>query len=59
MRGEIVPDERIVFAATVHGDLKILTTVTFAETDGNTTLTGIRSTRTSPTPPAARTRAGP
>ena len=36
---EIVPDERIVFAATVHSDLKILTTVTFAETDGKTTLT--------------------
>ena len=35
---EIVPDERIAFAATVHGDLKILTTVTFAETDGKTTL---------------------
>ena len=35
---EIVPDERIVFAATVHGDLKILTTVTFAETGGKTTL---------------------
>jgi uncharacterized protein YndB with AHSA1/START domain len=36
---EIVPDERIAFDATVHGDLKILTTVTFAETtDGKTTL---------------------
>jgi uncharacterized protein YndB with AHSA1/START domain len=36
---EIVADERIVFAATVHGDLKILTTVTFAEKSGKTTLT--------------------
>lgn len=36
---EIVPGERIVFAATVHGDLKILTTVTFAENDGKTSLT--------------------
>jgi uncharacterized protein YndB with AHSA1/START domain len=35
---EIVPGERIVFAATVHGDLKILTTVNFAEEDGKTTL---------------------
>ena len=36
---EIVPDERIVFAGTVHGDLKILTTVTFTENDDKTTLT--------------------
>jgi uncharacterized protein YndB with AHSA1/START domain len=36
---EIVSDERIVFAATVHGDLKILTTVTFVENEGKTTLT--------------------
>ena len=36
---EIVPDERIAFAATVHGDLKILTTVTFAGTHDKTTLT--------------------
>jgi len=36
---EIIPDERIVFAATVHGDLKILTTVTFAGTHDKTTLT--------------------
>jgi uncharacterized protein YndB with AHSA1/START domain len=35
---EIVPNERIVFAGTVQGDLKILTTVTFAEKDGQTTL---------------------
>ena len=35
---EIVPEERIVFTATVHGDLKILTTVTFAEKDAQTTL---------------------
>jgi uncharacterized protein YndB with AHSA1/START domain len=36
---EIVPEERIAFAATVHGDLKILTTVTFSEiTSGKTTL---------------------
>ena len=36
---EIVPHERIVFTATVHGGLKILTTVSFAEKDGQTTLT--------------------
>ncbi|HTB56465.1 MAG TPA: SRPBCC domain-containing protein [Polyangia bacterium] len=36
---EIIPDERIVFAATVHGNLKILTTVTFAGTHDKTTLT--------------------
>ena len=36
---EIVPEERIVFTATVHGDLKILTTVTFEEVDGKTRLT--------------------
>jgi uncharacterized protein YndB with AHSA1/START domain len=35
---EIVPDERIGFAATVHGDLKIQTTVTFTENEGKTTL---------------------
>ena len=35
---EIIPDERIVFTATVHGDLKILTTVTFGENGGQTTL---------------------
>ena len=35
---EIVPDERIVFTATVHDDLKILTTVTFGENGGQTTL---------------------
>ena len=35
---EIVPEERIVFAGTVHGDLKILTTVTFTENGGKTTL---------------------
>ncbi len=35
---EIAANERIVFAGTVQGDLKILTTVTFAENDGKTTL---------------------
>ena len=57
---EIVPDERIVFAATVHGDLKI-------HDDGeprgerrqDDARPSIRSTRTSPTPRAAPTRAGP
>jgi uncharacterized protein YndB with AHSA1/START domain len=36
---EVVPNERIAFQALVHGDLEILTTVTFAEHDGETTLT--------------------
>jgi len=35
---EVVRDERIVFEATIEGDLKAHTTVTFAETDGRTTL---------------------
>jgi len=36
---KVVPNERIVFTAKVHGDLNIHTTVTFAEHDGKTTLT--------------------
>jgi uncharacterized protein YndB with AHSA1/START domain len=36
---EVVPDERIVFTATIHGGVDIWTTVTFAENDGKTTLT--------------------
>ena len=35
---EIVPEERIAFAARIHGDLDVQTTVTFAEHDGKTTL---------------------
>ena len=36
---DVVLNERIVFAAKVHGDLNIDTTITFAEHDGQTTLT--------------------
>jgi uncharacterized protein YndB with AHSA1/START domain len=35
---EVVPEERIVFAARVHGGLDVHTTVTFSERDGKTTL---------------------
>jgi uncharacterized protein YndB with AHSA1/START domain len=35
---EVVPDERIVFAATIHGGVHVHTTVTFAEHGGKTTL---------------------
>jgi uncharacterized protein YndB with AHSA1/START domain len=35
---EIVPEERIVFTAEIHGGLHVLTTVTFAEQGGKTTL---------------------
>lgn len=35
---EVVPNERIVFAARVHGGLDIHTTVTFSEHAGKTTL---------------------
>ena len=35
---EVIPNERIVFEAMVHADLKVQTTVTFAEVDGKTTL---------------------
>jgi uncharacterized protein YndB with AHSA1/START domain len=35
---EVVPDERIVFTAKIHGDVDIVTTVTFAEHEGKTTL---------------------
>lgn len=36
---EVVPEERLVFTARIHGGVEIHTTVTFAETDGRTTLT--------------------
>jgi uncharacterized protein YndB with AHSA1/START domain len=36
---EVVPEERIVFAATIHGGVDVHTTVTFAEQNGKTTLT--------------------
>lgn len=37
---EVVPNERIVFTATIHGGVEVHTTVTFAEpTTGKTTLT--------------------
>lgn len=35
---EVVPEERIVFTAQIHGGLEVHTTVTFAETAGKTTL---------------------
>ncbi len=35
---EIVHDERIVFAATIHGGVQVHTTVTFSEHGGKTTL---------------------
>jgi uncharacterized protein YndB with AHSA1/START domain len=35
---EVIPNERIVFAATIHGGVEIHTTVTFTESDGKTTL---------------------
>ncbi|MFO0652586.1 MAG: SRPBCC domain-containing protein [Polyangiales bacterium] len=35
---EVVPEARIVFEATVHGGVKVHTTVTFEEHDGKTTL---------------------
>jgi uncharacterized protein YndB with AHSA1/START domain len=36
---EVVPNERIAFVATIHGGVEIQTLVTFAESDGKTTLT--------------------
>ena len=36
---EIVPQERIVFGAAIHGGVQVETTVSFAEKDGKTTLT--------------------
>ena len=36
---EIVPAERIVFSGTIHGGNDALTTLTFVEQDGQTTLT--------------------
>jgi len=36
---EVVPDERIVFVATIHGGVDIHTTVAFTEHDGKTALT--------------------
>jgi uncharacterized protein YndB with AHSA1/START domain len=35
---EVVPEERIVFVAKIHGDLDVLTTVTFTERAGKTAL---------------------
>lgn len=35
---EIIPEERIVFIATIEGDLEVHTTVTFSEAAGKTTL---------------------
>ena len=35
---EVVPDERICFAAKLHGGLDVQTTVTLTEQDGKTTL---------------------
>jgi uncharacterized protein YndB with AHSA1/START domain len=35
---EVVVNERIAFKAKIHGDLEALTTVTFTERDGKTTL---------------------
>lgn len=35
---EVIPNERIVFAATIHGGVDVHTTVTFTENDGKTTL---------------------
>jgi uncharacterized protein YndB with AHSA1/START domain len=35
---EVVPEARIVFRATIHGGLEVLTTVTFSEEAGETTL---------------------
>jgi uncharacterized protein YndB with AHSA1/START domain len=35
---EVVPNERIVFTATIHGGVDVHTTVTFVERDGKTTL---------------------
>jgi uncharacterized protein YndB with AHSA1/START domain len=36
---EVLPGERIVFDATIHGGLQVHTTVTFTEYEGKTTLT--------------------
>jgi uncharacterized protein YndB with AHSA1/START domain len=36
---EVVPEERIVFSARIHGGVEVQTTVTFAEEGGKTTLT--------------------
>ena len=35
---EVVPEEKIVFAAKIHGGVDVHTTVTFAERDGKTTM---------------------
>ena len=35
---EVIPNERIVFAATIHGNVEVHTTVTFTESGGKTTL---------------------
>lgn len=35
---EVVPEERIVFEATIHGGIDVHTTVTFVEEGGKTTM---------------------
>jgi uncharacterized protein YndB with AHSA1/START domain len=35
---EVVPQERIVFAGVIHGGVEVVTTVTFVEHDGKTTM---------------------
>lgn len=40
---EVVPEERIVFVATIHDGVEVHTTVTFTEKDGKTTL-GVHQT---------------
>ena len=35
---EVIPNERIVFAARIHGDVDVHTTVAFTESGGKTTL---------------------
>jgi len=34
----VIPNERIAFAATIHGGVDVQTTVTFTESGGKTTL---------------------
>ena len=37
---EVIPNERIVYVARIHGGLEVTTTVTLVERDGKTTLSG-------------------
>jgi uncharacterized protein YndB with AHSA1/START domain len=39
---EVIPDERIVFEATIHGGLQVHTTVDFLDHDGKTTLSVVQ-----------------